>query len=757
MNIILTNTGSCTFTNKSAKHCRAIGLPSTIMIFLIVFCLLGGGFSQSVFATEGTITLEQLWKDREFAPKGIRIGKSLNDGKRYSIVTHGTDINIYEYETGELIETLFTTLEILLDEEDEPLRIDDYSFSDDETRLLIGVNEQSIYRRSRIADYYIWDIRSQSLQALTDNSKVSLPDFSPDGSKVAFARDNNIYIKDLETGNEYPVTTDGVYNKIINGTADWVYEEEFGFTKGFFWSPDGNYIGYMRFDESHVNEFTMLMYGSLYPEEYRFKYPKAGEQNAVVSVHVYNVQSGETIKVDTGNETDQYIPRIKWTADPEILSFLRLNRRQNHLEILLADALSGNSTLLYSEHNLYYIDIDDDLIFLSDGKHFIVSSEKSGYNHLYLYDMQGREVRALTSGDYDVDSFLGVDEKNNQVFYLSHEESSLGNNLYSVRLNGRRKTRLTAGEGTHSPFFSSGYNYFINRFSTANTPPVYSIHRTDGTLINVLQDNKDLVDLLDQHNYINKEFFTITTTDDVELNAWMIKPKDFDPEKQYPVLMYVYGGPGSQMVVESWDSNNGIWFQMLSSMGYVVVSVDNRGTGARGEHFRKMTYLELGKYETIDQIQAAQYLGSLPYIDSENIAIFGWSYGGYLSSLCLAKGADVFSAAIAVAPVTNWRFYDTVYTERYMRTPQENPEGYDLNSPINHVDKIKGSLFLVHGSADDNVHYQNSMEMTKTLVEADVQFELMIYPDLNHGIWQGNSRLHLYNLMTRFLEHNLKQ
>ncbi len=702
------------------------------------------------------ITLEQIWQEMYFSPQTITLGKSMQDGLRYSLVENNTDINVYEYETGEFLETVFSTKDLLTDENGEALGIDYYAFSPDESMLIIGVNQESIYRRSTRAEHYIYHIGEEELDALSGETTQRLPEFSPDGKKIAFVRGNNLYITNVETREEYAVTTDGEYNHIINGTTDWVYEEEFAFVKGFYWSPDASRIAFYRFDEEHVKEFNMLLYGELYPEEYRFKYPKAGEENSLVTIHIYDMNTGETLEVDIGEEKDQYIPRIQWTRDPEKLSIQRLNRHQNQLEILLADAATGNTSLLYLENNLYYIDITDDLTFLEDGKHFIISSEMSGYNHLYLYDMQGRQVRALTSGPWDVQRFLGVNENRGLVYYLSHEESPLTNNLYSVRLSGRRKTRLTQGEGTHNPTFSKGFQFFINRFSTISSPPIFSLHSANGEKISILEENEDLVSKTKAHGFVEPEFFQFTTSDDLELNAWMIKPADFDPSKEYPVLMYVYGGPGSQTVVERWNAFNGVWFQMLAQNDFIVVSVDNRGTGARGEEFKKMTYLQLGKYETIDQIEAAKYLGSLEYVDAGRIGIFGWSYGGYLTSLCLAKGADWFNAAIAVAPVTHWRFYDTIYTERYMRTPQENPDGYDDNSPINHVDKIWGNYLLIHGSADDNVHYQHTMEMADALIEANVDFELMIYPNHDHSIFSRNARFHLYRLMTDFLKRSLQ-
>ncbi len=723
----------------------------------ILFLLAVSITSNAVMAQSEAITLEKLWLDRHFVPETITRGLSMQDGLHYTLITEGNKVNMHRYDTGEFVEQVFTTEGKLEDDQGEPLTIDTYVFGPDENKLLVGVKQESIYRRSRRAEYHIWDIEKQELLPLSEGTRQRLPDFSPDGSMIAFVRENNIYIKDLEDDEEYPVTTDGEYNHIINGTSDWVYEEEFYLTKGFEWSPDGRRIAFLRFDESHVKEFLMLKYGSLYPDEYRFKYPKAGEENARVTVHVYDLASEETIQVDTGEEKDQYIPRIQWTRDPARLSVQRLNRLQNYLEILLADASNGETEIMYEEVNQWYIPITDHLTFLEDGSHFIISSEKNGYRQLYLHDMEGHEVRPLNQGEYDMESFLGVDEEAGLVYYTARKESPLTNHLYAAGLDGSEAEQLTSGKGTHSPSFSEGFRFFINRFATASEPPVYSIHKADGELVEVLEDNDTLKERITDHGFADPAFFSFTTSEGVSLNGQMIRPADFDPETEYPVLMYVYGGPGHQAVADNWDTWNGVWFQQLAQEGYIVVTVDNRGTGGRGEEFRKMTYLQLGKYETIDQIESAKYLANLDYVDGERIAIFGWSYGGYLSSLCLAKGADHFSAAIAVAPVTNWRFYDTIYTERYMRTPQENPDGYDDNSPINHVDKIKGDYLLVHGSADDNVHYQNTMEMTDALIEEGVDFDLMIYPDHDHGIFTGNARFHLYRKMTDFLNHSIGQ
>jgi len=719
------------------------------LLFLIPFVILILPFS-----IKAQITLEQVWRDRYFAPKSINLGRSMNDGLHFSIVEQDKKLNVYSYETGELVREVFSTEGLLESETGKPLSINSYHFSSDENFLLVGVNRQSIYRRSYSAEYYIYDIVNQNLVALSEGTRQTLPEFSPNGKMVAFVRDDNIFVKVIETGNEFAVTTDGEANKIINGTTDWVYEEEFAFTKGFHWSPDGSKIAFLRFDERHVREFTFVIYGELYPELYTYKYPKAGEDNSLVSLHIYDLETQETIMVDTGTDPERYIPRFMWTNDPKKLAVVIMNRPQNELNILIADANSGQSSTSYHETNRYFIEITDDLTFLDDNKHFIISSTKSGYNHLYLYQIDGKLVSSITQGSWDVASFYGIDQKAGLVYFSSTEQSPMQRHLYSIRIDGTEKQLLTPKPGTNSPSFSKGFKFFINNHSTANTPPVISIHRSDGSLIKVLEDNQELSNKVAEHGFVDREFFQIETEPGVVLNAWRMFPADFDPNKQYPVLMYVYGGPGSQTVLDRWDAGNGPWYQMLAQMGFIIVSVDNRGTGGRGEEFMKMTYLQLGKYETIDQVNAARYLASLPYVNADAITIFGWSYGGYISALCLAWGADVFAGAVSVAPVTSWRYYNTIYTERYMRTPQENPNGYDDNSPINHVDKIKGKLLLVHGSADDNVHYQNTMEMARALVDANIPFELAIYPNHNHGIRGGNARLHLFEHITRFLNLN---
>lgn len=702
------------------------------------------------------LTLDLIFKSREFSVARMQGLTPMNDGKLFTQLKTDS-INAYSYETGELMEVIVTSAELIPAGDTVPIPLWGYEFSPDESKILFATATDPIYRYSERSNYFVFDRKTRSLKALSQNGKQGLADFSPDASKVAFVRENNLFIKDLSTELEKQITFDGMDRHIINGTTDWVYEEEFVITKGFEWSPDGKKIAFMRFDESGVKEWWLTNYGELYPEHHRYKYPKAGEDNSIVTVHLYDLESGETITLDTGTETDQYIPRIRWTQDPESLAILRLNRLQNKLEILLAEASTGKSRVIYSEENKYYIDDSnyDDIVFLENGNQFIIKSEMDGYNHIYLYDMSGKQISQITSGKWDVTEISGIDQQNKKVYFQSAEISPLERNIYVVGFDGKGKKLLTPDKGWNSAQFSTDFTYFIKTYSDANTPPVFSVNSgKHGKEVRPLINNQAVIEKRLEYGLSTKEFFTIITSEGVELNAWKIVPPNFNPEEKYPVLFDIYGGPGSQTVRNAFGGD--MWSHYLAQEGIIVVSVDNRGTGFRGEEFKKMTYLQLGKYETIDQIEAAKYLASLPYVDADRIGVFGWSYGGYMSTLCITKGAEVFDVAIAVAPVTNWRFYDNVYTERFMRTPQENPDGYDDNSPINHVDKMKGKYLLIHGMADDNVHPENAYDLITALVAADKDFELMVYPNSNHGIYTGrNTRFHLYRKMTDFLLWNL--
>jgi dipeptidyl-peptidase-4 len=718
----------------------------SVLIALTAFFI-----AQNVFAQDKLIQLEDIWASRTFSPEWVWGINSMNDGIHYSSLNYRNGnvyVTEYSYETGDSVSTIVDSKNL------NGIQFDNYSFSTNEEKVLLPTETESIYRHSTRSKYYIYDRETKKAQELS-SGKQRLAQFSPDASRVAFVRENNIFIKDLNSNSETQVTFDGENNKIINGATDWVYEEEFGFDNGMQWNTNGTKIAFYRFNEENVPEFSMDMFSELYPSQYRFKYPKAGEANSTVKIFIYDLQSNETIEADIKVEDEFYIPRIKWTNSDNILSVQRMNRHQNNLDFILVNAKDGSSETIFTETDDAYIDITDNLTFLKDGEHFVWTSEKSGYNHIYLYNLKGKQVRKITKGDYDVTDFYGIDESTNTVYYASAERSAMQRDVYAVQLNGKNKRVLTNKKGTNSATFSTSFKYFINQHSDANTPYLFSLYNAQGEEVRTLKDNSRLKNTLSNYALSEKEFFNFETSEGVTLNGWMMKPHDFDETKEYPVFMYLYGGPGSQQVTDAWGGSNFLWYQMLTQQGYIVACVDNRGTGARGAEFKKCTYQQLGKLETQDQIEANRYLAKLPYVDGSRIGIFGWSYGGYMSSLCLLKGADDFKMAIAVAPVTNWRYYDSIYTERYMRTPQENASGYDDNSPINHVDKLKGKYLLVHGSADDNVHYQNTMEMTTALVNANKDFDMFVYPNKNHGIYGGYTRLHLFRKMTNFIKENL--
>ena len=713
-------------------------------IVSIILCL----FSLSCFSQSKQINLEDIWENYKFYYKSYRGLNSMNNGEFYTQIKNseeGQEIVKYSFKNGERIVRIFKSSDFKIK------RINSYSLSDDDRLMLLATETESIYRYSRKAIYYVFNIQNNKLKKLSEN-KIRYPTFSPDGSKVAYVYENNLFIKDITNGKETQITNDGKKNQIINGASDWVYEEEFKLVRGFEWSSDSRTIAYYKFDESHVKEFSMDKFnGSLYPSQEVFKYPKAGEANSTVNILLYSLDSKEKTLIYT-EEDYEYIPRIKWSKDPHILTMIGLNRHQNKLDFILVNSKDGSNNILFSEEDKYYIDIHDNLTFLPNN-FFIWTSEKKGYNHIFLKGLDGSEEQ-ITSGSWEVTSFKGLDSDKMQIFFTSTEDGSINRSLYVLDLETGKRKKLSTQIGTNSAKFSKGLKYYINTFSDADTPPVFTLHKADGTLIKTIEDNTEFKNKLKDYDLSKKEFLTIYT-DNADLNAWIIKPPNFDKNKKYPLFMFLYGGPGSQQVLNKYGSSNFYWYQMLAQKGYVVACVDNRGTGGKGSEFKKMTYKELGKYETIDQIDAAKYFGNLEYIDKERIGIQGWSYGGYMSSLAITKGAETFKLAVAIAPVTNWRYYDNIYTERYMQTPQENASGYDDNSPINHVEKLKGKYLLIHGTADDNVHVQNTYEMTSALVRANKQFDLFVYPDKNHGIYGKNTRYHLYKKITNFILENL--
>jgi dipeptidyl-peptidase-4 len=697
------------------------------------------------------ITFDDIYKKQVFSENSVHGLRSMNDGIHYTVLA-GSSILKYSYRTGDLVDILFS-----MDQLDNPGTgsISGYEFTQDDKKILLATGSERIYRHSYRANYYVYDLKTKSAIFLSEKGKQQLGTFSPDGSEVAFVRENNLYIFDLETKTEQQLTSDGEHNKIINGAPDWVYEEEFAFSEGFQWSHDGKMIAYYRTDETHVKQYSMTTYGSLYTDSYTFKYPKAGEQNSIVSIRVYHLLDGSDVEMEIGEETDQYIPRIKWTKRPGELSIMRLNRLQNKFDLVLADAATGESTVILTEENEYYIkEASDDLVvYLDDEQHFIYRSEKSGFLHFYLYDMDGNEIGPITQGDWDVTDFLGMDEKMGYLYYSSYEESSIRSTVYRIKTDGTGKEKISEQPGWNTAEFSKTFEYFIHTHSSTKTPKYITLHNAKGKLISVLEDNARLKKNAKAYGLPEKELLTITTPEGVELNAYMYKPKNFMEDQEYPLLMHVYGGPESQSVRDEWGTSS--WYYLLLEKGYVIVCVDNRGTDGKGEAFRKSTYMQLGKMEVEDQIEAAKYLGSLPYIDASRIGITGGSYGGYMTSLCMTKGADVFKLGIAVSPVTNWRYYDTIYTERFMRTPQENPDGYDLNSPVHYADRLKGKFLLIHGMADDNVHFQNSVDFAEALIQAGKKFDMMFYPDQSHGIYKRGADIHLRSLTTDYVLNNL--
>jgi dipeptidyl-peptidase-4 len=716
----------------------------TFLFLLLCFAVFG----------QQKITVEAIFRG-EFSAKRMDELQSLKNTNHYTVLNYdrtsrSMQIDLFDFATLKKVSTLIDTK----DQTKLLNGIESYTFSSDEKMILIANNTNPIYRHSFTADYFLYNIETKELNKVLE--QVQEPMFSPDGKKIAYAKGNNLFIYDIASQANTQITTDGNKNTIINGITDWVYEEEFAFVRAFDWSKDSKKIAFIRFDESQVPEFSMSVFAKdLYPKIETFKYPKAGEKNSLVSLHLYDVDVKSIKKVDLSQYNDFYIPRIKWTNDANVLSAQVLNRHQNNLDLLFINGNTGAIKVVLNEKDKAYVDITDNLTFLKDNS-FIWTSEKDGFNHIYLYDKTGKLRNQVTKGNWEVTNYYGFDEKTKTVFYQSVENGSINRAVYKINLNGKNKVKLTQNTGANSATFSPNFEYFINTFSTASQPTIYSLNESKtGKQVQVIQNNEALAEKLKSYELPQKEFFVLKTEKGNELNAWIMKPKDFDASKKYPVFMIQYSGPGSQQVVNQWGSSNEYWFMMLTQQGYIVACVDGRGTGFKGAAFKKVTQNQLGKYEVEDQIDAAKVIGNYPYVDKSRIGIWGWSYGGFMSSNCILKGNDVFKMAIAVAPVTNWRFYDSVYTERYMQTPQENPNGYDDNSPINFVDKLKGKFLLIHGSADDNVHVQNSMQMMEALIQANKQFDSQIYPDKNHGIRGGKTSIQLYNKMTTFIQTNL--
>ncbi|MFN3404547.1 MAG: S9 family peptidase [Cytophagaceae bacterium] len=730
-------------------------LPLLFVLNCLIF------FIHPLFAQQKkSINLDEIWIKGSFRTENLREFRWMKDDNFYTnLEQNGNNdfsIVINSIKTGEKIKTLLSSSSLILPGQNKPLPVDDYYLSPDEKLILLLSETEPVYRRSFLTKGYIFDLTTGKLISFSDQ-KIQNVQFSPDSKKIAYVKANDLYCYDIPTSKEIRITFSGLINNVINGSTDWVYEEEFEFTKAWHWSPDSKKIAFYTFDESQVKEYAMQIWDGIYPENYTFKYPKAGEKNSEIILSFYDLETSAAKEIFSGKGQDLYIPRMKWTADPNVVSFIKMNRLQNQLEIIHANIATGTGIVAYKETSDSYIEINDHLHYTADNKNFIFTSEKDGYRHIYISEVIGQKVFQVTKGKWEVDELLSVDEKKQMIYYTSTEDSPMERQLYSISFNGKNKKKISREKGYHSPEISPGFSFILNVHSRINQAPKGYLTYMDGSPIRMLMENRKLQDALENFKIQPAEFFTCST-DGSTFNGWMIKPENFNKlknSKKFPVMMFVYGGPGYQTVTDHWMGTNYFWFQMLADMGYIVVSVDVRGSGGQGAAIKKITQNNLGKFETADLISSAKYLSSLSYIDGSRIGIFGWSYGGYLSSLAMTVGADYFKAGIAVAPVTNWRFYDTIYTERYLGLPQENASGYDDYSPLTHAEKLKGAYLLVHGTADDNVHLQNAMEMSAALVAANKDFDQMYYTNKNHGIYGGYTRYHLYKKMTEFILQKL--
>lgn len=705
-------------------------------IFLSVSILV----SVATFSQE--ITLDKIYSGY-YRGKGIAGIASLKNGENYAVIERG-GIAKYSYKTsakeGNIVDGSFES----------------YQFNDDESKILLLKKTQPIYRHSFLGKFDVKDLKLGKTLSLNNGNYIQEPTFSPDGTKVAFIAENNLFYQDLYSEKITQITQDGKKNSIINGLADWVYEEEFGHAKQYEWTKNSDAIVFVKSDETEVPEMYIPIYGKqLYPSELRFKYPKAGEKNSMVSAHLYRLDSQKTVALNLLNFKNYYIPNVYKTAKSDEIVLITSDRLQNSSDVLKVNTKTGTIQKLFTESDDKWIETDNVTLEFLDDNSFIWGSERDGNRHLYWYDQNGKLKKQITKGNWEVTDYYGFNPKTKEVLVQTTEKGSINKVVSKINIETGKSTLLSNAEGNNSASFSGNYNYFIETSSSAAKPFTYVLKDGNGKNIKELQNNNELLQKLQADNMVTKEFFTVPNEAGDQMNAWMLKPKDFDPSKKYPLFMFQYSGPGSQSVSNSWDAGNGLWFNHLVQKGYIVVCVDGRGTGYKGTKYKKSTYMNLGKYEIEDQIAAAKWFGKQSYIDKSRIGIFGWSYGGYMASLALTKGADVFKAGIAVAPVTNWRYYDTVYTERFMRTPQENAKGYDENSPTEFASLLKGKFLLIHGTADDNVHFQNSMEFSEALIQNKKQFEFMAYPDKNHGIYGGNTRPQLYQKMTDFILENL--
>ena len=731
-----------------------------VSILMMMLCLC------TLFGHARKITLSEVAAGT-YRSEGIYGIKPMQDGEHYTQISRdGKKIVKYSFKTGEEVATVF---DVETARDCKLKSFDDYILSPDENKILIQTQTQQIYRHSFTAVYYIFNVRNNTLEPLSDGGPQQVPLFSPDGNQIAFVRDNNLFLVKLLFGNsESQVTTDGKFNEVLNGIPDWVYEEEFAFNRAFDFSADGQMLAYIRFDESQVPMYSFPWYKglrpaleqySVYPGAYEYKYPMPGVDNSKVTVHTYDIKSRVTREMDLPLDADGYIPRIQFTDNPDVLAIMTLNRHQNRFDLYFCNPRSTVCKLAVRDVAEQYIKEEAYGSIQFYPENFVMMSERDGYNHLYLYSASGNLIKQITKGAYEVKEFLGWDKKSNTYYYTSNEGSPLRTAIYKIDAKGR-KTKLSTREGSNQAIFSKNLKYYINTFSNIQTPPVITINDNTGKTLKTLVDNQKLVEKMADLEMPSKEFFTFTTSEGIKLNGWIMKPANFDASKKYPVIMHQYSGPGSQQVLDRWGigsrGNGGVFEAYMANHGFISVCVDGRGTGGRGAAFEKCTYLNLGVKEARDQVETALYLGTLPYVDANNIGLWGWSFGGYCTLMSLSEGTPVFKAGVAIAAPTDWRFYDTVYTERFMRTPKENMEGYEASSAMNRVQNLHGELLLIHGTADDNVHLRNASEYSEALVQADKQFDMHIYTNRNHSIYGGNTTKHLLTRVTNFFMEHLK-
>lgn len=731
-------------------------------LFLTITALL---MFVATMSAGGKLTLPDITSGK-FAAKTVNGINPIEGTDTYARISQdGERVVCCSFKTGKELSVLFdvkNTMGCKID------GFDDYVLSPDGKRMLIQTKTERIYRRSFKADFYIYNIESRRLDRLSDGDKQQIPTWSPDGQQVAFVRGGNIFLVKLLYDNaEIQVTKDGKFNEVINGLPDWVNEEEFGFNSALTFNADGTMICWIRYDESKVKTYSLEMYKGMkpakeeydtYPGFYSYKYPKAGEDNSTVSAWSYDIKSHKINRLQVPLDADGYMPRIKPTNDPMRIVVYTMNRHQDDLCLYAVNPRSTVAQLIIKEHVDKYVreEAMEGVKFVGDK--ILLPSDRSGYTKLYIYNMNGQLQRTIGDGNYDITSVYGYDPKTGDVYYQAAALGATDRQVYVTHKNGKT-VRLTDREGWNTAFFSGDFQYFVNTWSDYNTPYVFTTRTRDGKLINTIEDNKAVKQLVSDYGFCKREPFSFTTSEGVVLNGWMVKPKDFDAYKKYPVIMHQYSGPGSQQVTNSWSAGSmgqgGAFDSYLAQEGFIVVSVDGRGTGGRGSEFEKCTYLNLGNLESKDQVETALYVGSLPYVDKDRIGIWGWSYGGFNTLMSMSEGRGVFRAGVAIAPPTNWKYYDSVYTERYMRTPKENPDGYATN-PIERAPKLHGALLICHGTADDNVHPQNTYEYSEALVQADKDFRELFYTNRNHSIFGGNTRNHLLRQVAQFFKTELK-